>query len=251
MKEGISIKGQVIDLHTHILPEMDDGSDSLHTSAEMLHAFGEENVDVICATPHYFRSRESIARFVERRAAAAELFAGLYTPEKEEQYPQILLGAETAFFFGISECEDLDALCIEGTKTLLLEMPFRKWSSTEISEVLSLKLDRGLKVILAHPERYEFCDSNRKMLQKMMNLPMGIQVNADILLSLWSRRQGLRLLREAAWPLLGSDAHNMQERRPRLAEGRKVIAHRLGTTFLEEMDENTAWLLGIQEEDGT
>ncbi|MCD8131043.1 MAG: capsular polysaccharide biosynthesis protein [Lachnospiraceae bacterium] len=246
---GRTIKNNaVIDLHSHILPEMDDGSDSVDTSLKMLRVLDEGQVRVVCATSHYYRHREAVEDFVRRRQAAAGKLADRIDITGEgDQYPQIRLGAEVAFFSSISECARLDELCIEGTRTLLLEMPFQRWTSTEISEVLSLVLDRGLQIILAHPERYEFCSENKRALRRLMDLPVGIQVNADTLLHFRSRRQGLKLLTDAVWPLLGSDAHNMSARRPRLEEGRKSVVRHLGQEFLDQMDETAAWLLERQE----
>ena len=44
----------MVDLHTHILPEIDDGSDGVDTSLAMLHREAEQGVDVVCATSHYY-----------------------------------------------------------------------------------------------------------------------------------------------------------------------------------------------------
>lgn len=123
-----------------------------------------------------------------------------------------LLVPETAFFSGISECDRLNDLCLEGTRTLMLEMPFREWTGMEHGEVISLVLDRGLDVILVHPERFLYSNGNKKLLQSMAELPVGLQVNADTLIDWRTRRTGLKLLKETQIPLLGTDAHNMTTR---------------------------------------
>ena len=133
---------KIVDLHTHILPKMDDGSDSIETSLAILHTLWNDGVDVVCATSHYYRERETVEEFVERRSrSAASLRKAIRKVTKEGQesmagngLPVFFAGAETAFFSGISECDRLNDLCLEGTRTLMLEMPFREWTGMEHGE---------------------------------------------------------------------------------------------------------------------
>ena len=236
---------KIVDLHTHILPKMDDGSDSIETSLAILQTLWNDGVDVVCATSHYYRERETVEEFIERRGrSAASLRKAIRKVTKEGQesmagngLPVFFAGAETAFFSGISECDRLNDLCLEGTRTLMLEMPFREWTGMEHGEVISLVLDRGLDVILVHPERFLYSNGNKKLLQSMAELPVGLQVNADTLIDWRTRRTGLKLLKEAQIPLLGTDAHNMTTRAPHMKEARAIIAKKLGSGFLQQMDE--------------
>lgn len=224
----------LIELHSHILPGMDDGSDSVEQSLAMLRREAEQGVGMVCVTPHYHSRLESIPAFCERRAAALENLlaaapAGL---------PRILPAAETAFFSGIGRCAGLEQLCIQGTRTLLLEMPFAAWNEVQAGEVSALVLDWGFQVILVHPERFCFSSGNRGILRRLAQLPIGLQINAESLLHWRTRRLGLELLELARYPLLGSDCHNLTSRPPNLKEGRAVIERKLGQTFLDQMDEN-------------
>lgn len=142
---------KIVDLHTHILPKMDDGSDSIETSLAILHTLWNDGVDVVCATSHYYRERETVEEFVERRSrSAASLRKAIRKVTKEGQesmagngLPVFFAGAETAFFSGISECDRLNDLCLEGTRTLMLEMPFREWTGMEHGEVILLSVRQG------------------------------------------------------------------------------------------------------------
>ena len=111
--------GALIALHSHILPAIDDGSPDVETSLEMLHRESAQGVDTVCATSHYNFKDHSIPTFCTRRE---EAFARL-TAAAEEEMPQVRLAAEVAYFPHMEE-EDLSPLCIEGTHTLMLEMPF-------------------------------------------------------------------------------------------------------------------------------
>ena len=235
----------MIDLHTHILPGIDDGSPNAGTSMRMLRQMAVQGTQILCASPHYYADEQSIHEFCEKRDVAFAEFRQAGLGEYENQ-PIVLPAAEVAFFPGISEQKELERLCIKGTHTLLLEMPFCEWNDFQIEEVTSLSLDLGYQIVLVHPERFLLSKNNRRLLERLQELPIGIQINAGSLLRWQSRKQALRLLQEAACPLLGSDAHNMTTRPPNLGEGRSVIERKLGTAFWQRMQESAARLTGCR-----
>lgn len=226
----------MIDLHTHVLPGMDDGSPDAACSVEMLRRQKEQGVEVVCGTSHYYRRQNSIAVFCERRAAALDRLTAALLQEKT--LPRVIPAAEIAYFSGIGDHPGLERLCIQNTNTLMLEMPFTEWSDLQVEEVSSLVLDRGFQVVLVHPERFCASKGNRRKIQQMEQLPVALQVNAGALLLCRTRRLGLELLREAPIPLLASDCHNLTTRVPNLQEGRRVVQQKLGRDFLDRLDHN-------------
>lgn len=234
---------RLIELHAHLLPQLDDGSDSVEMSLAMLRREMEQGVGTVCATPHYYADQNSITTFCERRAAALEkLLAAL-----PEGLPRIIPAAEVAFFSGISERAGLKRLCIEGTKTLMLEMPFTEWNDFQIEEVSTLVLDRGFHVVLVHPERFCASGNNRRLLRRLAQLPIGLQVNTGSMMHWGTQRMALELLELAQYPLLGSDCHNLTARPPNLKSGRRIVLKKLGKKFLDQVDENAR--LTLQEGD--
>ena len=223
----------MVDLHTHILPEIDDGSDGVDTSLAMLRREAEQGVTAVCATSHYYAKHSSIPAFCERRAEALERLSAVLT----EDLPWVLPAAEVAYFPRMEE-QDLMPLCIQDTRTLMLEMPFADWTSLQTEAVEALVLDCGYQVVLVHPERFCFSKSNKHRLEKLAELPIGLQINAGSLLRWGTRRLALDLLQLAHWPLLGSDCHNLTSRPPNLKEGQEIIRKKLGEDFLRQMDEN-------------
>ena len=226
-----------IDLHSHILPQLDDGSDSVEMSLAMLYQMAEQGVDVVCATSHYYAKHSSIPAFCERRAEALERLSAVLT----EDLPWVLPAAEVAYFPRMEE-QDLTPLCIQGTRTLMLEMPFADWTSLQAEAVEALVLDCRYDVVLVHPERFCFSKSNKHKLEKLAELPIGLQVNAGSLLRWGTRRLALDLLQMAQYPLLGSDCHNLTSRPPNLKEGRKVVMQKLGEAFLKKIDRYGEWI---------
>ena len=234
----------VIDLHTHILPGMDDGSPDAATSVQMLRQMERQGVCVVCASSHYYAHRETVGEFCARRQRA---FAQLQSARGgcEGAVLTLLPAAEVAYFPRISEQKDLERLCIAGTRTLLLEMPFCEWNDFQRAEVAALTLDLGYRVVLVHPERFLFSANNRRQLEHLQQLPVGLQVNAGSLLRWRTRKAALRVLQGAVCPLLGSDCHGLTVRPPNLEGGRSVVQKKLGRDFWAQMQADARRLAGL------
>jgi len=229
----------VIDFHTHCLPGMDDGSKSVENSIQMLHLMHKNGTGVALLTPHYYRKRESIASFLNRRETAiAKLSSCL-----DENCPKIIPCAETAFYFGIESDPDLNSLCIPGTNVLLLEMPVNAWTIYEVNAIEDLCFNRKLTVVLAHFERFLVNKRYSALSERILRLPVLVQLNAESLLPIFSKRPWLRMLRDGNAHLLGSDCHNLTNRPPNLDKGRAVIEKHLGAEILTAIDKRAAGLL--------
>lgn len=196
----------------------------------------EHGIQSVCATPHFYRERMDVDTFLERRAASWQKLQ----PAIQSVPVSVVLAAEVAYYSGISEEKELRRLCVEGTHTLLLEMPYSDWNSFQIDEVMSLAWDSEFDIVLVHPERLT-TGTNNRWLDRLYSLPM--QVNAGALRHWRTRKGALEILENTAKPLLGSDCHNLKSRAPNLWEGRNVVERKLGRDFLAEMDENAQALL--------
>ena len=140
----------VIDFHSHILPGIDDGSKDLETSLEMLRMSAAQGVTDMVATPHFYASKEGFETYLEKRIHAFETLCASRTPDM----PQIRLGAEVAFFKGISQAEKIEELAEQTGRILLLEMPFMEWTDRDIQEVERMASCGRYTLMLAHLERY-------------------------------------------------------------------------------------------------
>lgn len=229
----------IIDFHSHVLPGMDDGSRSVEISLEMLRRSAEQGVEVMAATSHFYAWRDRPEHFLERRTSAWERLSAALEPGM----PRICLGAEVAFFEGISEALQVDRLCLGETNVLLLEMPFRPWSGRDVDEVEALMSRRGFQVVLAHLERYLPMRENRSLIRELLELPVLVQINAESLLEWRGRGKVLKLFREGKAHLLGSDCHGLEYRPPNLGQGRAFLNKKLGPNALMRIDEAGAGLL--------
>ena len=238
----------MIDFHTHILPGIDDGSRDMDMTIRMFEAERDQGVSHICATPHFYAHRRSIEYFLERRNRAVE--AVRQELQNRPDLPRITPGAEVLYFTGIERAEQLPQLCLEGTNLLLLEMPFGPWNNEMAKAVEYIIQRRGLHVVLAHVERYERFQKDKDAWNRILALPLTIQLNGESFIDAGSflrpnkeHKLSLRLLAEHENIILGSDCHNLSDRMPNLAKARAVIEKKLGSERLENIDRNTETLL--------
>ena len=236
---------KIVDFHSHILPGIDDGSKDVQMSLAMLEKMQAYGTTTVCATPHYYARHRSIDSFLERRERAFEVLKA----DIEQNAPhlkdiEIRCGAEVAFYSGIAKEQNIERLCIEGTNTLLLEMPFTEWSDFEINTVADLCFSNRINVVIAHIERY-YGFTSEMMIDQLMDLPVYVQINAESIIPMFGRKKWLEMFRQKRAHLLGSDAHNLTDRAPNLGAARDIIKKKLGAEALDEIDKCANQLLKI------
>lgn len=228
----------MIDIHSHVLPGIDDGSRSVEESLAMLRASAQQGITHMAATPHFYPMEHTPEQFLARRAAAAEQLRNAWEPG----LPELLLGAEVYFFEGMSTSRELGRLCLEGTDLLLVEMPFCPWTERVIAELMALQRQAGCKVLLAHIERY-FSLAPRGIWDVLLEEGILMQCNASFFLSWKTKRKACRMLREGKIHFLGSDSHNMSSRPPQMGKALTAI----GETGRRIVEENIRDLLPVAE----
>lgn len=230
----------MIDFHSHILPGIDDGSKDVEESLLLLDRLREQGVTTVVATPHFYANEQSVETFLRRRADAYDRLMARCTDDS----PQIRLGAEVLYYNGISRLHGLESLCIEGTRVLLLEMPFTRWSSTVVREVLEIANNMGVALVLAHIERY-MRYQNADVFSELQRLGVLMQVNASYFAERLSRRAALRQLGSGQIHLLGSDCHGINNRPPRLGEATAAIRKKYGDAILQDLNGYAQDLLSV------
>ncbi len=199
----------MIDIHTHILPGIDDGAKKGEQSKEMLLSELSQGVKTVVLTPHYYGRQRSPEQFLERRAKA---FANLkeYLPDGLE----MRLGAEI-YFSGVNTAphEELCKLCIQGTKYVLFEFPFNeKWTSALWERLAEFIRETDYTPIIAHVERYMETIKQPQLLRRLADMGCLMQVNTTAFLDRRSRSFAFALLKHGWVHCLGSDAHDTQYR---------------------------------------
>jgi protein-tyrosine phosphatase len=211
------------DLHTHILPGIDDGAKSIEEALALLRAQANQGVDTVALTPHFYKRRNDAADFLARREVA---WRQLLEATKDIECPNLLLGAEVAWVSGMTQWPELEALCYQGTKILLVELPMIPWTDSIFRELYSLEARRGVTPMIAHLDRYLHLQKKRDI-EKLLEMGYPVQVSAEALSHFYLRKQALEWL-EKYDGLLISDCHNLDDRAPNLSNAMKIIEKKLG-----------------------
>lgn len=228
----------MIDIHTHILPGMDDGSGSLEESLAMAKESARQGVRLLAATPHFYATQEDPNSFLRRREKSLALLESTW----QEGFPTLLVGAEVRYFDGISRVEKIAHLTLDHTRILLLEMPFTSWSGRMVDEVLELQRSRGLQVLLAHVERY-LKDQDGQVWETFRQNGVWMQCNANFFLRWQTKRKAQALFKKGEIQMLGSDTHNMTSRPPNLAMARDALVKSLGQAVWRSFERQSYALL--------
>ncbi|MBP3878661.1 MAG: capsular polysaccharide biosynthesis protein [Lachnospiraceae bacterium] len=243
----------MIDFHAHILPGIDDGSRDREETGQLLEAEAEQGVEAVVATPHFYAHHTTPGRFLEKRELSFQRLQEVRTRMKDEggAPPEVLKAAEVFYFPGIGQAERLKDLTLEGTDLLLLEMPFCQWDAGVLEDVREIMDRQRLRVILVHLERFYPIQKKKDIWEEVLNLPVIIQLNTGSFLE-WRGKRVCRKLMQSGLPvLLGTDCHNMKNRKPDMAEGRRALAKMLGEAAAERTEKLAGELLAGRLQTGT
>lgn len=171
----------MIDIHCHILNEIDDGARDLETAIRMCRMAEMNGIKHIVATPHT-NTVDNINRFIEVRDDRLENLRKHIAQRgiDVKLYP----GAEVFVDDDIFFANDLKRLTINSSRYILIEFNFRNLKIRKIYDYLNEIIDAGLVPIIAHPERYEFFQFDYDAVNSLAKNGVIFQINASSLASL-------------------------------------------------------------------
>jgi len=215
----------VIDFHSHILPRMDDGSDSLETSIKLIECLSLQGIDNLCLTSHFYPIEEDIDSFIKRRDISFNKLKDVYKGSIK-----LLRGAEVYYYKGISISEDIDRLCLDNSDFLLLELPFDK--RIDLKELYSL--NNAYSIVLAHIERYLDIYSVNDFME-LHKRGIYLQVNAEVFNEKEYRK--IKELFEGEYiDFIGSDTHNLDKRRPLMDECKGFLVEKYSQIYYDNFE---------------
>ena len=215
----------MIDIHSHIIPQVDDGPGSLETSLEMLEIAVEDGITEIVATPHilsnleFQREQEILTRFAELQEAVAS--KGL--PIKLHLGSEIYIEPEIDLNHQIATLGD-------NGRYFLIEFPMQGIPVFAAEHFFRVMMEERTPII-AHPERNAGIIGNPERAAEFVRRGSLLQVNAGSLTGRFGST-----VKETAWKLLdahlvhfvASDAHDTNSRPPKLQRAYDLVAERLG-----------------------
>ena len=233
-----------VDFHSHILPCVDDGSASLEESLKLLTLSRDSGIESIVATPHFYPEQMKMDEFLKKREEAVRSLADFCFAAKGNGVvlPEVFLGAEVAYFNGISRSESVRRLCILGTGLILVEMPFEKWSDAVVDEMILMAEMPDVTPIIAHVERY-IPYQKKAHIKRLLDSGLLIQCNGEAFFDPTAKRCAKKLMKGGNVHLLGSDCHDVLKRRPGLDVVSEYISERFGDDAIEAVNEREKELL--------
>jgi protein-tyrosine phosphatase len=223
----------VIDLHSHLLPGIDDGVRTIAESLDLLRAAHEDGIARIAATPHVREDYPTSPAEMELRLAE------VCGAAREAAIPvEVLPGGELDLEFAARlEDADLRRFGLGGTSSLLLlEFPYFGWPLQLADLVFDLQL-RGFRIVLAHPERNVDVQREPERLRPFVNGGVVVQLTAASLdgrLGGAPRTAAKRLLDSRLAHLLASDAHAPDVRSVGLSGARDAVGDDAVARWLTE-----------------
>ena len=224
----------MIDIHCHVLPQIDDGAKSWDMAKEMCRMAAADGIEHIVATPHandtYPYNREKFAELLDQ---LRQLTGGI---------PKLSLGCD--FHVSYENLQDAfehpQRYAIEGSQYMLVELSNFSIPS-QVDESFTQLGERGIIPVITHPERNPILQQSPRRVLQWVELGCVVQVTGSVLTGKW----GERAWRTAKWlferdavHILASDGHDTAHRLPVLAAARKEAEELCGAEVARALVED-------------
>lgn len=233
----------MIDIHSHILPEVDDGPKSWETAEAMCRMAAQDGIEHMVATPHsndrYFYDREYLSGLLQN------------LQQRIGDNPKLSLGCD----FHLS-LENMQAALVTpekyrigGSRYLLVE--FSNFSiPVQIDDWLGQMVELGTRPIITHPERNPILQQTGERVLQWVKLGCAVQITASALTGAWGAKakdMAQWFLKEKSVHFLATDAHDTVRRPPVLSEARKLVAKQFGEALANSLvEENPGAVINDQ-----
>lgn len=198
-----------VDIHSHLIPGIDDGSQSIAESLDILRAFEQKGFKKVITTPHimgdFYKNTPEIilgglsqlksAMSAEKLSIRLEAAAEYYLDE-----------------FFLKDLKEEKQFMTFGKNYLLFELPYIN-APIHMDEAIFLMQSQGYKPVLAHPERYQFYHGKSEKIKELKAKGVLLQLNTNSLTGYYSKpakKMAEKLLKDNQIDFLGSDVHNMK-----------------------------------------
>lgn len=196
-----------VDIHSHILYGIDDGSKTLEQSIKILQELKEIGFKKIVLTPHYIINSKYQTNNKEKQKILEEIKKNI---QQKNIDIELYLGNEVLINDNIYELiEKQEISTINNSKYILIELPLYTTQKNALDIMYELKI-KNKTPILAHPERYEFIQKNPKAIEDFINEGIILQANYGSIIGIYGKKAKKtikKLLKENYISLFGTDIH--------------------------------------------
>lgn len=225
----------MIDFHSHIIPNIDDGSTSMKDTINMINEARQAGFTEIISTSHYIQKyydldcfeREEILDIIKKKVS-----------EKKEINIKLYLGSEIYFTPEIIELvKNKKASTINNTRYLLFELPMNT-KPLFVKEMVYKLMQNGYIPIIAHPERYSYVQENIRYIEELAGMGVLFQSNYGSIIGMYgnsAKKTLKKLLKNNLISFLGSDVHRTGQIYPKIPKALKKLRKILSIEELEKL----------------
>ncbi len=225
----------MIDFHSHIIPNIDDGSTSMKDTINMINEARQAGFTEIISTSHYIQKyydldcfeREKILDIIKKKVS-----------EKKEINIKLYLGSEIYFTPEIIELvKNKKASTINNTRYLLFELPMNT-KPLFVKEMVYELMQNGYIPIIAHPERYSYVQENIRYIEELASMGVLFQSNYGSIIGMYgnsAKKTLKKLLKNNLISFLGSDVHRTGQIYPKIPKALKKLRKILSIEELEKL----------------
>lgn len=211
----------IVDLHSHILPGVDDGAYTMDDAVEMARQAAHSGVQILVATPHYrYYGHDNQSQIQDAYDRLVDCLAYHQIPVKLELATELWLSPE-------HRPSITPAMTYPATNYFLAEFSVDE-TPGNMNAILQHYADRGFVPVVAHPERYFALREDPILARSWVEKGWGVQLNRDSLLGKFGRgcyECAVFMLHQGWANLIASDAHWLQERNLDWSEALQRLYH--------------------------
>ena len=225
----------MIDIHTHILYNIDDGAATLENSLDLIRLEIENDVDSVVLTPHFDPYFDAMDEFVEKR----DRHYGELVEKAAGKNVKLYTGSEVFYSPMLLYYSSLKTLCFFNKKYLLIEFNlYHNFDREFFNDIAKIGEKFNVIPIIAHVESYEQIRKNYRILNKFRDIGCVIQINADHLLDNANNRFFAKLFKNNLVDIVASDCHDTVKRPPRMKEAMELVKNLYGEAYYDKIISN-------------
>lgn len=235
----------MIDIHNHLLINVDDGPKSEEETLDLLNQAADEGITHIICTPHHHSGTYNTPADIvkEKLSEVQNIIDKHQLPVKVHPGQEIRINDDL-----IEELRTGEALTLAGSKYILIEFSFTELRE-DVDEVFTALRELGLTPIIAHPERCRPLVKNEQILARLIKEGALAQVTAASVCGEFGsdlQENSLELIQKGLIQIVASDAHHAEYRPFMSKEAFEIIENELGKSYVEKMKQTAADVLHNQ-----
>lgn len=229
----------MIDIHSHILPGIDDGADTIETTIEMLKVIQTNGVKTVFATPHYYRGYyENSYELVKTYAADIKNWI---SKTNTDIHVELLPGQEVFINnYTLRSYKEGIIGTLNNTRYMLVELPFDHLENSTLDVIYELRL-LGVVPIIAHPERYSYIIEKPSNINQLVSEGCLFQINSGNIeggINKSAKKAADTLIKHGICDFIASDIHRINSRYSKVVSAYEKVKkrdHKLGERIMNNM----------------